>query len=218
MAIINITSDSDGTLHSAALHNDKFAVVQNVINGNIEHANLKYPNSVVEWSADTYMIPYQGPTAPTGGAEAFAAGWNSADFSGPTVTWSYDTNASASNYITNSFRKTDRAYKFLSTKVWYHQQPFPSSNPTWKMFFEYSDDIDIVVGNWTTIFTFDMDTDVTPAVPYIKEFDGPADVSIAAAKYFRIRLLNGASYNEPSDGPDLPEVHVKMVMATQHVA
>mgnify|MGYP003132915536 FL=1 len=45
MGFITISGDSDGDLHTADLHNKKFGAVASVLNGNIEHDNLKYPNS-----------------------------------------------------------------------------------------------------------------------------------------------------------------------------
>ena len=217
MAIINITSDSDGTLHSAALHNDKFAVVQNVINGNIEHANLKYPNSIVEWSADTFVIPYEGPSAPAGGAESFVAGFAAADFNAPTVQWAYDTAGSESNYITNSLRKTDRAYKFLVTDIWWQSYPMHGTGGDFVAYFEYADTNDATIGDWTTIFSVSLAQPLSQtSVP--QEHQGTANTSIASGKYFRIRVQQASGYNEPGDGPDLPEIHVKMLMATQHVA
>tara|TARA_R110000822_G_scaffold48131_2_gene127115 strand:+ start:2844 stop:3476 length:633 start_codon:yes stop_codon:yes gene_type:complete len=46
MAYINITGDSDGDLHTASLHNTKFGAIASVLNGNVDHDNLKYPRSV----------------------------------------------------------------------------------------------------------------------------------------------------------------------------
>lgn len=45
MAYITITGDSDGDLHTAAMHNSKFGAIASVINGNLSHENLLYPNS-----------------------------------------------------------------------------------------------------------------------------------------------------------------------------
>jgi len=218
MAIINIGSDSDGTLHSAALHNDKFAVVQNVINGNIEHANLKYPNTIVEWSADTFAIPYEGPAAPAGGAESFVAGFAAADFIAPTVAWAYDPTASASNYIINSLRKTDRAYKFIRTDVFWQSHPMNGTTSDFVLYFEYADTNDATISDWTTLFSISLSLpSPQTSTPQEAEVLG-SNTSVAASKYFRLRLAQGASYNDPTDGPNLPEIHVKMLMATPHVA
>ena len=45
MAYITITGDSDGDLHTAAMHNSKFGAIASVINGNIGPDNLTNPNS-----------------------------------------------------------------------------------------------------------------------------------------------------------------------------
>jgi hypothetical protein len=46
MGFITLTGDSDGDLHTAALHNNKFGAIASVLNGNVDHNNLKYPFSV----------------------------------------------------------------------------------------------------------------------------------------------------------------------------
>jgi hypothetical protein len=46
MALITLVGDSDGDLHTAALHNAKFGAIASVLNGNVDHANLAYPYSV----------------------------------------------------------------------------------------------------------------------------------------------------------------------------
>ena len=46
MAYINITGDSDGDLHDAAMHNNKFGAIASVLNGNISAENLANPYSV----------------------------------------------------------------------------------------------------------------------------------------------------------------------------
>ena len=45
MGYINLTGDSDGDLHTAALHNAKFGAVASVLNGNIDRDNLYAPQS-----------------------------------------------------------------------------------------------------------------------------------------------------------------------------
>ena len=46
MGFITLTGDSDGDLHTAAMHNNKFGAIASVLNGNVDHNNLKYPFSV----------------------------------------------------------------------------------------------------------------------------------------------------------------------------
>lgn len=46
MALITLVGDSDGDLHTAALHNAKFGAIASVLNGNVDHANLSHPYSV----------------------------------------------------------------------------------------------------------------------------------------------------------------------------
>ena len=46
MALITLTGDSDGDLHTADLHNSKFGAIASVLNGNVDLDNLAKPNSV----------------------------------------------------------------------------------------------------------------------------------------------------------------------------
>ena len=217
MAIINIGSDSDGTLHSASLHNDKFAVVQNVVNGNIEHANLKYPNSVVEWSADSWVIYNAGPTY-DGSNKARVSGFHDADSVGLVGDGaSYNDAASQSNYFMNSLRKTDRAYKILMVKAFWQSRPFSGMIAGFQLFLEYASSNSVTLGDWTQIST----TTVTqPSATSVMEEVTPGSMPLAvpADKYFRVRLGQGAAFVAPGNGPDLPEMHVKILLATQHVA
>lgn len=45
MGYINLTGDSDGDLHTAAMHNAKFGAIASVLNGNIDADNLANPYS-----------------------------------------------------------------------------------------------------------------------------------------------------------------------------
>ena len=53
MGYINITGDSDGDLHTAAMHNSKFGAIASVLNGNVDHDNLTYPKSLLTWNFTT---------------------------------------------------------------------------------------------------------------------------------------------------------------------
>ena len=75
MGYINITGDSDGDLHTAALHNAKFGAVASVLNGNIDHDNLKYPNSVstMSFSANQTATGWFCPQDTSGSASSSAS-------------------------------------------------------------------------------------------------------------------------------------------------
>ena len=45
MALITLTGDSDGDLHTADLHNSKFGAIASVLNGNVDLDNLANPKS-----------------------------------------------------------------------------------------------------------------------------------------------------------------------------
>jgi len=50
MAYISIPADSDGDLHDANMHNNKFNTIADKINGNIDHDNLAFPQSIYTWN------------------------------------------------------------------------------------------------------------------------------------------------------------------------
>ena len=53
MGFITLTGDSDGDLHTAALHNNKFGAIASVLNGNVDRDNLAAPQSILNWSFGT---------------------------------------------------------------------------------------------------------------------------------------------------------------------
>jgi hypothetical protein len=57
MGFISIPADTDGDLHNAAMHNSKFNAIVDVLNGNIDHENLEFPESVytLNFSAGTHV-------------------------------------------------------------------------------------------------------------------------------------------------------------------
>ena len=75
MAYINITGDADGDLHTAELHNAKFGAIVGVLNGNVDHDNLKFPNSVSTaiFSADRDQNGWCIPQDPAGSTTSAAA-------------------------------------------------------------------------------------------------------------------------------------------------
>ena len=75
MAYINITGDADGDLHTAELHNAKFGAIVGVLNGNVDHDNLKFPNSVSTaiFSAHRDVGDWCIPQDPAGSTTSAAA-------------------------------------------------------------------------------------------------------------------------------------------------
>mgnify|MGYP003649247481 CR=1 FL=1 len=59
MALITLVGDSDGDLHTAALHNSKFGAIASVLNGNVDHANLAFP-----YTSGSYNFVCDGTTLP----------------------------------------------------------------------------------------------------------------------------------------------------------
>ena len=102
MAYITITGDSDGDLHTAAMHNSKFGAIASVINGNIEPSNLTNPNSELVLNCSAKHVP--ASVISVGGALSNLSGYsalggsNTGAPSGPDP----DTAASRWNMVTNS--------------------------------------------------------------------------------------------------------------------
>ena len=77
MGYINITGDSDGDLHTASMHNAKFGTIASVLNGNIDHDNLKYPNSVstmnfsANQTATGWFVPQNSSSSTTSSNSVF---------------------------------------------------------------------------------------------------------------------------------------------------
>jgi len=224
MAIINIPPDSDGTIHTAAMHNDKFALVQNLVNGNLDHSNLRYPQSIVEWGADSWESHQVGPLPSGAGASTVRTiGLSAADFATAVIGAfdSYDDTYGGSNYFTNSLRKTNAAaYRIQSCDVWF--QSFHIVNGyTFTLILEYASSLDPVIGNWTSVASGTL---VVPAVAVsvpIQLAVAVTNANVPASKWFRVRLVNNGdgagTYNVATNGPDVPEVHVRMTAKTIHV-
>tara|TARA_Y100001938_G_C8046502_1_gene409226 strand:+ start:554 stop:1234 length:681 start_codon:yes stop_codon:yes gene_type:complete len=111
MAYITITGDSDGDLHTAAMHNSKFGAIASVINGNIGKENLINPNAelVFTFSAKHVLATVLGIGATTGINPAATALSNLSGYSslgatntGAPTSGTPDTAADRWNMVTNS--------------------------------------------------------------------------------------------------------------------
>jgi hypothetical protein len=225
MGLITIPSDSDGTLHGASLHNDKFSTVVNAINGNLTHDNLAYPESIVILRPHSFVIPYAGPTAAGTGTNGITnvkwgvAGWHEADFvAGSGVESAYTDAASGENYLTNSLIKTEAAYNCVAVTSWWQSHPFHGTSlaPTLKL--EYASTNDDDKDNWTLISSDALTVPGSATSVLQEDTWSVSGKSIPSGKYVRVRMTSGGSYAEPAHGPDLPEVHVHIVLSTRHVA
>lgn len=102
MAYITITGDSDGDLHTAAMHNSKFGAIASVINGNIGLENLTHPNSelVLNCSAKHVLAS----VVSVGAALSTLSGYSALGASNTGAPTSGDPDVAASrwNMVTNS--------------------------------------------------------------------------------------------------------------------
>ena len=102
MAYITITGDSDGDLHTAAMHNSKFGAIASVINGNIGKENLINPNAelVFAFSAKHVLasVVSVGPALSTLSGYSALGGTNT----GAPTSGDPDTAADRWNMVTNS--------------------------------------------------------------------------------------------------------------------
>jgi len=225
MAIINIPPDSDGTIHTAAMHNDKFAVVQNLVNGNIDHSNLKYSQSIVEWGGDSWESHQIGPIPAAGGASTvrtIGLADSRFDTGIAGAKDSYNDLVNGSNHFTNSIRRTNAAaYRIQSCDVWFQSFHW-TAGYTWTLILEYANSLDPVISNWTTVASGTLLVPGAPTSVPVQLVVSVTNANVPASKWFRVRLVNigdgSGTYNVVASGPDVPEVHVRMTAKTIHVA
>jgi len=85
MGYITVSGDSNGDLHDANMHNEKFGAIASVINGNIGRENLLYPNSEFIITAEGIHTQgwYRFASSTSGVPTANVAGNGSGDLHAP---------------------------------------------------------------------------------------------------------------------------------------
>ena len=162
MAKVFIQPDSDGDLHTAAMHNNKFQVILNEINGNLDEKNLKYPNSrfVLSSSAGPGGIGYTAAGASV--TERHPHGW--CRVSGGLYVDGWGGSATSSvTPLTNSFYLATQDFTVTEVLFTAHQSTTFNTGQDWTFSVEKSNQIESA-GTWTTIasITNDLRDATTP--------------------------------------------------------
>ena len=127
MAYINITGDSDGDLHDAAMHNSKFGAIASVLNGNVSAENLANPYSI-------YTMTFgAGPGGIQNPATVRSESWvvlNTATGAALSSINSHGVGPGFNNCLFPSWTRIARASTLLSAHLTYMAGSGPGSSST----------------------------------------------------------------------------------------
>tara|TARA_R100000655_G_scaffold85881_1_gene125804 strand:- start:114 stop:740 length:627 start_codon:yes stop_codon:yes gene_type:complete len=125
MAYINITGDSDGDLHDASLHNNKFGAIASVLNGNIDRENLANPHSI-------YTMTFEGGPGAQPVASVLSETWVTiSSSSSPNITANTHSNAgSARQCLMPSWTKINNASTLIAAHLTFVAGSGPGSSST----------------------------------------------------------------------------------------
>tara|TARA_R110002012_G_scaffold259547_3_gene441098 strand:+ start:122 stop:784 length:663 start_codon:yes stop_codon:yes gene_type:complete len=194
MAYINITGDSDGDLHTAALHNAKFGALASVLNGNVDHDNLKYPNSMVTWSISNgkgYVLESGAGSGTSYQDTCLLHATDSTIGNLGASNMIPASTAGAYNVLTNSYIKTPAALTHVSTSVVCINSSSFTSSAGMQLIFQTSDSLIGASGVYSNIATatFDPDTTAGSVVPTEITMSYSSN-NIPVSKWFRVIYRN----------------------------
>ena len=176
MAFITLTGDSDGDLHTADLHNKKFGAIASVLNGNIEHNNLKFPYSVgyFNWVTNANAFNWYGiGTNSTQGTIGGLTGIST---------------AANANALKMTWVRVPKAMTLLSLKLIAAAHNAFASGDNFTIELQKSSSLS---GTYTVIGTKTEDFYNASATGVIEEYTVPiSSPSISANDYIRLVLKN----------------------------
>jgi hypothetical protein len=223
MAKVFIQPDSDGDLHTAAMHNNKFQVILNEINGNLDEKNLKYPNSILVLESDAGV---SSSGMKVGGAatepQRYPVGWFHVVGANYVHGWANVSNTV--HIIQNSFHQTDRALSVVKVNFGLMKSTSLVAGQLWTATVETSPTV-TAGGTWTTVATQgSIDLNNAQPLPVIFSVT-PSSASIAASQHIRVTLTTpsgayGEYVNGYADGANLgvpPPFWCKIICSTAHV-
>ena len=198
MAYINITGDSDGDLHTAAMHNSKFGAIASVLNGNVDHDNLKYPRSIFTWNFNTaksYSI-----VSESGGGTGYGIGYTDVTLLHTTdktignldgISPQPNTVAGAYNVLLNSYTKAPVALEHVATSVICIDNNDFTTSSGMELIFQTSATLTGASGSYADIAsaTFDPDTTSSGLNPTEISMTYSSN-TIQANRFFRIIYRN----------------------------
>jgi len=185
MAYINITGDSDGDLHTAAMHNSKFGAIASVLNGNVDHDNLTYPKSLFTWNFTTnksYVVESGGGAGVGYSDITLLHATNKTIGTLDGVACQPATTAGAYNVLLSSYTKAPVALEHFTTSA------------NMELIFQVSSSLAGGTGTYSDIasVTFDPDTASSALTPTELSMSYSSN-TISANNFFRIIYRNPTS-------------------------
>ena len=202
MGYITVSGDSNGDLHDAAMHNEKFGAIASVINGNIGRENLLYPNS-------EFLITCSGMGSNVGGF----GGWynyGTSSTSGVPVGLASTNGANQCHAPINSIIRIPFAGT-ITENVTAVILTAPSYNNAKNLTFSLQR-ASSPAGTYANIATGITDSCYSdPATVKEITFTGTSGQTIPSQSYLRLLIVN----NDDNDYP--PNIVMTIRMKTQHV-
>tara|TARA_R100000655_G_scaffold22915_2_gene46379 strand:- start:9808 stop:10443 length:636 start_codon:yes stop_codon:yes gene_type:complete len=211
MGFITLTGDSDGDLHTAALHNNKFGAIASVLNGNINKDNLAAPQSILNWSFGTgFGSAVFGTTGQVDtNVLRVASETGSIDVSG----WGNLNSTNAHFMLLDSVKKAPAALRLVSVDaVVYQQNGTVADNYVLKL--QKSSSVNGTYANMATgnfVLNSGAST-ITPASITMSVTDAALDQN----EFFRAVFFVPATPG--TYAPDYPQIHVNCTWKAFHVA
>tara|TARA_R100001594_G_C4052587_1_gene265287 strand:- start:2000 stop:2680 length:681 start_codon:yes stop_codon:yes gene_type:complete len=226
MAKVFIQPDSDGDLHTAAMHNNKFQVILNEINGNLDEKNLKYPNSIFTLESDAGL---SSEGFKVGGystePQRYPVGWMHIA-GGPVYIPGFGKALSTVQVLQNSFYLAERAFKVERVVFGLMKSSTFVAGQTWTVAVETSSGV-TAASTWSTVAQ-QASIDLNSAGGFFPVMYNiaPSAASIPANNYLRVTLTTpsgawGEYINAYADVSNLgvpPPIWCKIICSTQHVA
>ena len=197
MGYITISGDTDGDLHTAALHNEKFGTIVSTINGNINHDNLAYPNSDL-------LITISG-VRPHAGANAGWVELASVTAAAPSAVTPHSANDKINLLIPSVTRIPFSGTLNGDVKLVFLKDSGFTSGVDLTFYLQRSSVVSegtLGSATWTNISS--LTSDCYHGTPFLTDsrFPSTAGQSFTANQYFRVVVQNATS-GSPNFPPDL---------------
>ena len=222
MTYINLTGDSDGDLHTAAMHNAKFGAIASVLNGNIDANNLAAPQSYLTWTlgtAYTAVVTSGGGAANTGvgSADTFLLTTGTDPTVGPLSAADYVTAQAANNYLllADSYRKAPADLTHVATNAIVYRYPSGGSG-TFELIFQKAS---AITGTYENFATGTFNLTASGSVMEPTEISMSGSYTLSPNDYFRVlyRVPPGG-YPSSTGDLDIPLLKIQLTFKALHVA
>jgi hypothetical protein len=206
MALITLTGDSDGDLHTADLHNSKFGAIASVLNGNVDLDNLAKPKStgIIRFNLNGYHDSntdghnefYQLTSATAGNINGLG----------------FLASTNADNVIKSTWFKCPIALSLQNCKVIYSTSAYGNSGQNFNVYVQVSSSTTIT-DSYTTIGTFT--NDFNGSVSINEETVSLSSTAVGANYYMRVVVENPSTFTL---GEPPPGFEITLQYKTDHVA